>query len=79
MKIKKINKACLGIGKEILGIKWVFLKSIDQPIKADNPRLCLHIRHRDGREEYIPFHINTYYPITCEKYKVYNIPTLAIH
>ena len=34
MKIKKINKACLGIGKEILGIKWVFLKSIDQPIKS---------------------------------------------
>ncbi|TFB09128.1 hypothetical protein E3V08_01330 [Candidatus Atribacteria bacterium MT.SAG.1] len=80
IKIKEINKACLGFtGGEILGIKWISFKSIDPSVTLEGPKLYFHIRLKDGKEKYIPLHKNTYYPITCEEHKEINIPSLAIH
>jgi len=78
--IKEINKAYVGfIGTEILGIKWVSRESIDPSVDLGDPKLCFHVRLKNGREQYVPIYIDTYYPITCEGCKGINRLALAIH
>ena len=73
MKIEKIDEAYLGIGEtEILGIKWVYFDSIDPFVKAGNPRLCFHVRFKNGKEDYVEINRNTYYPIKRKGNEIIN-------
>jgi len=76
MEIKEINKAYIKATEtEILGIKWVSY-GID-PLYNPKTKLCLHVRLKDGREEYVPIYENTGYPIECKEHDKNKI--LIIH
>ncbi|MDP2967066.1 MAG: hypothetical protein Q8N87_01495 [bacterium] len=79
--MKEINKAYVGsIGTEILDIKWVSWKCVDPSVDLGGPKLCLHVRLKNGKEEYVPLYLDTYYPIICEdeKHKETNMLNMLI-